>query len=470
MIRGCRTIRDMDLLTRGVTFMILSIILCFTADAQTQDDGITINVCYRENKEEFGVKSKIHLSYPDGHEEVRETDEGGNLTLGKCPKIGGSEIKATPLDWKYTESSVTSIDCSARDRIIKLEVIKYSTTYLIQNWRQAIIDNELGVAALIATEWASRQSVDFTEKSILQTDLDLAFMDGEFDEAIAITERWLEKYADNNETTDEYSILSREAISRGNAGSLAVVFAKHAFDVDDEGVVFDERQGRVVMTEKMKDEVLYYQAIHGLQRTGKLDYVTLSRLANADIATLMYSEWHPSGRPIMFQLLSNLESAIRRKNFGVASLIATELAYEVYGLGRRHSKVDLRSEFEIGKYDDALWITADLVRDYKQKLGKVGERPTGWHTEFPVKLFSRKIAASLAVISARRALGAGNEAIIYDKKQKAVVMTESMKEVLRKYQDRQGIKSDGELNYPTLSRLAGGVKSANLMYSTWPDE
>ena len=466
MVRKCRSICCMDLLTRGVTFLILSTIAGFTVDAQTLSDRITINVCYRGNEEDFGIKSKVYLSYADGSKEVRETDEGGSLVLDECKN---SKIIATPLDWKYTESSESSIDCPSRDEIIKLKVIKYSTTYLIRNWRQAIVNNELGVAALIATEWASRQPADST-KNDLQTDLDPLLLAGEFDEAIAITERWLGKYADTNETIDEYSILSKKEISRENARSLAVVFAKHAFDVDDGGVVFDGRQGRAVMTEKMEAEVLHYQALHDLQRTGKLDYATLSQLANTEIATLMYSEWRPSGRPVMFQLLSNLESAIRKKNFGIASLVATELAYSVYGLGRRHSQIDLRSAFEIGKYDDALWSTADLVRDYKRKSEKVRNRPTGWYTAFPTKLFSRKTAASLAVIFAKHALGAGNEAIVYDKKQEAVVMTKNMKEVIRKYQVREGIKSNGELNYPTLSRLAGGVGSANLMYSTWPSK
>ena len=348
---------------------------------------------------------------------------------------------------------------------IYIKVKETGFAFLLRNWRQSILFDEPAVAALSASEFASRVPPQLIGGES-HDHLSRALESGRFDEAIAILAQILE-LQNTGGYGSQYLVSSNVLISQANAGSLAVIFAKRALDAyANVDIMFDEKQGRVVMTEKMKDALLQYQDLQGLRKTGHLDYPTLSRLSGTKASTLIYSDWSTSSRrpKVVFRLLDNLLRAIKTKQYGIISLIASELAHRVSGLGKRYSQDRFLAALKNQRFDQALMVTADYVTHYKHEMQMPPERRD---LIFPTGVISRKTAESLVVISAKHALGAGDDAVMFDSKQQAAVMTESMQEVVRKYQRSKGLMSTGHLDYRTLEHLAGGIPISEMMYSDW---
>ena len=454
-----------------VAFIFLSLTTTFSVVAEASISRVF--VFFLKNGTRSAIEGAEVYCQPSDKSETPKslgsTDETGRLILNRSC-VCGSFLYAHRRP--YPKSKDIELTCMQWEIPIQIgENVVFSS--LLKNWRRAILSNEPAVAALCAAEFASRVSPQLRGRES-SDDLSQALEAGLFDEAIAITARLLEVHSEGTRGYEKKSRLSPKLmISRNNSQSLAVIFAKRALDANDVGITFDRTQSKVVMKEEMKSRVLRYQALQGLKKTGSLDYPTLSRLAETTSSTLIYSDWHPSDRhKVVFQLLDNLKIAVEKKLYGVISLVAAELAYRVYGLGKRYSQDRFLDAIENKNFDQALMVTADYVKDYKSQYQYMYESPIqseSLDTIFPTGVISRKTAESLVVISAKQALGVEDDAVIFDSLQGAAVMTESMEEEVRKYQRSQGLPSTGHLDYSTLSRLAG-IPSSQVMYSGWPTE
>lgn len=219
----------------GALVFLLGLFPCLII-AQEREPELHIQVISLRSGEP--VLSKIVKIPPAEGEELRYTDNQGELFLPIATCSDGIRIEARPISsgYQYQSKSCTN-GTSMLIRVKDISVV----ANLRDNFEEAITANDFATAAFVANELYGT------------------------------------RLRSGEEVFDEVLIYKYAALALGLEGV--------------NGFVFDSMQGKNVMSPSLLDKVSDFQDERGITRTGQLNYRTFKELSGKTSAELQYSQY-----------------------------------------------------------------------------------------------------------------------------------------------------------------------------------